>query len=266
MLKAATTRRTQPAPGPMASLDAEADTMRAQLSHLRRELADARRELGERVRAGQHDALTGTPNRSLMADRIERAIAVARRRGTRIAVCFIDLDHFKAINDRLGHAAGDSVLQRLARRLESVVRESDSVGRHGGDEFLVMLADIAQASDAARTAQKLLLAIGEPCPVGEERLQIAVSMGIAIYPDDGEEPALLIARADAAMYRAKRRGDGGFEFHRPETPRRAMADRSLPLSPSSPSPSSPRAAPMAEATRRRSARSDSRGQRVLPDR
>ena len=90
MLKAATTRRTQPAPGPMASLDAEADTMRAQLSHLRRELADARRELGERVLAGQHDALTGTPNRSLMADRIERAIAVARRRGTRIAVCFID--------------------------------------------------------------------------------------------------------------------------------------------------------------------------------
>jgi len=113
-------------------------------------------ELGELARLGQRDPLTNLPNRLLMLDRLESAIATARRRETRIAVLFIDLDHFKRINDTLGHAIGDEALKLTARRLQSAVRDSDTVSRHGGEEFLVLLPDISQAADAVSIAQKLL--------------------------------------------------------------------------------------------------------------
>ena len=168
-------------------------------------------ELEELTNTSQRDVLTGTPNRALMLDRLESAIALARRRGTRAALFFVDVDRFKQINDTLGHAVGDTVLRLVTRRLESVIRDSDTVSRHGGDEFLVLLAEVSSPNDAALIAAKMLLAIAargpEPLPA------LSASVGIAIYPEDGQEAALLIANADAAMYRSKKRGRGGFSFH-----------------------------------------------------
>ncbi len=168
-------------------------------------------ELGELTRTSQRDVLTGTPNRALMLDRVGSAIAMSHRRGTRAALLFVDLDCFKQINDTLGHAVGDSVLRLVTRRLESVIRDSDTVSRHGGDEFLVLLAEVSHPTDAALIAAKMLLAVAEPVP--EPLPALSASIGIAIYPEDGQEAALLIANADAAMYRSKKQGRGGFAFH-----------------------------------------------------
>lgn len=170
-------------------------------------------ELSELARSGQRDPLTNLPNRLLMLDRLENAIAVARRRETRIAVLFIDFDNFKQINDRHGHAIGDLALKLAARRLQSAVRDSDTVSRHGGEEFLVLLPDISQAADAAVIAQKLLAALAAPGRAGDHRLHLSASIGITIYPEDAEDAQTLISRADKAMYRSKRKGPGGFEFY-----------------------------------------------------
>lgn len=169
--------------------------------------------LDELARSSQLDALTDTPNRALMLDRLEGAIALARRHDTRFAVLFIDLDHFKQINDTLGHAAGDEVLRLAALGLASVVRDSDTVSRHGGDEFLVLLAEVAHAPDAALVAAKMLSVLAEPKTVGGHELSLLASIGIAIYPEDGDDATTLIHHADAAMYHAKRHGRGRFEFH-----------------------------------------------------
>ncbi len=171
------------------------------------------RKLRSLAHSGQRDPLTNLPNRLLMLDRLENAIAMARRRETRIAVMFIDLDHFKLINDTLGHAVGDQALQLAARRLQSAVRDSDTVSRHGGEEFIVLLPDVTQAADAALIAQKLLAALAAPGRAGDHRLQLSASIGITMYPEDAEDAQTLITRADAAMYRSKRRGPGGFEFY-----------------------------------------------------
>lgn len=175
--------------------------------------------LDELARNGQRDALTGMPNRALMNDRLDSAITLARRRGTHIAVLFIDLDYFKPINDTLGHPVGDAVLCQVARRLEQVVRDSDTVSRYGGDEFLVLLAEVTQASDAAQIAAKMLASLGEPCHVGDTVLRLSASIGIALFPEDGDDAGTLIDRADVAMYRAKREGGGCFDFHREDTAR-----------------------------------------------
>jgi diguanylate cyclase len=178
----------------------------------------ATHHLDELARSSQRDTLTDTPNRALMLDRLENAISLSRRHVTRFAVLFLDLDQFKHINDTLGHAVGDEVLQLVARRLESVVRASDTVSRHGGDEFLVLIGEVSKASDAAVIAAKILAVLTAPCRVGDHLLRLSASLGIATYPDDGEDAASLVSRADAAMYRSKRRRFGGFEFHREEIP------------------------------------------------
>jgi len=173
----------------------------------------ATRNLVKVVSENQRDVLTNTPNRTLMQDRLESAMALAQRRGTRAAVLFVDLDNFKRINDTLGHAAGDAVLQTLARRLESCVRESDTVSRHGGDEFLVLLSEVSQASDAALIAKKLLLDIVGPIVVEGQTLHTGASLGIAIFPDDSGDADNLIKLADAAMDRSKRSGGGCYTFY-----------------------------------------------------
>jgi diguanylate cyclase (GGDEF)-like protein len=175
--------------------------------------------LDELARSSQRDPLTGMPNRSLMDDRLENAITLARRRGTRIALLFIDLDYFKPINDTLGHPVGDAVLCEVARRLESAVRDSDTVSRYGGDEFLVLLAEVTQASDAAQIAANMLASLAEPCRVEAAVLRLSASIGIAMFPDDGDDGGSLIYRADVAMYRAKREGGGCFDFHREDIAR-----------------------------------------------
>jgi diguanylate cyclase len=190
--------------------------------------------LDELARSSQRDALTDTPNRALMLDRLENAISLARRHVTRLAVLFLDLDQFKHINDTLGHAVGDEVLQLVARRLESVVRASDTVSRHGGDEFLVLIGEVSKASDAAVIAAKILAVLTAPCRVGDHLLRLSASLGIATYPDDGEDAASLVSRADAAMYRSKRRRLGGFEFHREEIPGAAAPEQSRADAPQAP--------------------------------
>ena len=172
--------------------------------------------LDDMAQAAERDPLTQLPNRLLLLDRFSHAIAGAKRHGTQLALLFIDLDAFKPINDTHGHAVGDAVLKHVAACLSATVRSADTVSRHGGDEFLVLLTDVSQPADAALAASKLLAAVGAPFAVGDQRLALTASIGIALYPDDGDAPPALIQRADAAMYRAKRDkrdSRGGFAFH-----------------------------------------------------
>ncbi|MHB1678537.1 MAG: diguanylate cyclase domain-containing protein [Sulfuriferula sp.] len=172
--------------------------------------------LNELTHLSQRDVLTDTPNRALMSDRLENALTMAQRRGTRVAVLFVDLDHFKQINDTLGHTVGDKVLQLVARRLESVVRDSDTVSRQGGDEFLVLLAEVSQLADVTLIAANMLAALAAPSHVDNLVLHLSASLGIAIYPEDGGDAMTLINRADDAMYRSKKQARGNFEFHPPD--------------------------------------------------
>lgn len=165
------------------------------------------------TRSAEQDALTDLPNRQSLLARFTYAIAVAKRTGTQLALLFVDLNNFKQINDTLGHAVGDLALRLAAKRLATAVRESDTVSRHGGDEFLILLTDVSHAADVAQVATKLIAALGRPARVGEHVLRLTASIGISLFPHDGEDTDTLIQRADTAMYRAKRNGVGGFAFH-----------------------------------------------------
>jgi diguanylate cyclase (GGDEF)-like protein/PAS domain S-box-containing protein len=162
----------------------------------------------------EHDALTDLPNRLLLNDRLTRAIALARRYGRRLAVLFLDCDRFKHINDTLGHPIGDHVLRSVSRRLTTCVRESDTVSRHGGDEFLVLLSEVDQPEDAGLIAEKIVSSVAEPHHVGGHELTLTASVGIALYPEDGQDAQSLIMRADTAMYHAKNTGRNRVAFYR----------------------------------------------------
>jgi diguanylate cyclase len=164
-------------------------------------------------RSSELDALTDLPNRQALLSRFTYAIAIARRTGTQLALLFIDLNNFKQINDSLGHAVGDQVLRLAAKRLATAVRQSDTVSRHGGDEFLILLTDVSHPNDVVQVAINLIAALGRPARVGEHVLRLTASIGISLFPQDGEDTETLIQRADAAMYRAKRNGEGGFAFY-----------------------------------------------------
>lgn len=160
----------------------------------------------------QHDFLTGLPNRSLLTERLSRAIGQARRHEKMVALLYIDLDSFKQVNDLQGHATGDQLLQAVAERLAVCVRDTDTVCRQGGDEFVILLTEVDHPEDAGPIAQKLLDAFAVPCKVGNRELHITLSIGISIYPDDGTNPDLLLDNADSAMYRAKANGRNNFQF------------------------------------------------------
>jgi diguanylate cyclase (GGDEF)-like protein len=153
---------------------------------------------------GTLDGLTRLPNRSTLRDRFTQAVASARRQQRHVALLFLDLDDFKQFNDDHGHLFGDQVLCWVAGRLRAAVREVDTVSRHGGDEFLILLTDLAQRGDAQTVADKLVATLGEPVTLDGHQLQVGVSIGVALYPDDGTDFNLLVAHADAAMYAAKR--------------------------------------------------------------
>jgi diguanylate cyclase len=174
--------------------------------------AAANRALALLTKSSDLDSLTELPNRHSLLSRFKYAVALARRTGTQLAILFVDLNDFKQINDTLGHAVGDQVLRLVAKRLATAVRESDTVSRHGGDEFLILLSDISRSTDVIQIATKLIAALARPARVGEHLLRLTASIGISLFPSDGEEIEMLIQRADAAMYRAKR-ADGGFAFH-----------------------------------------------------
>jgi diguanylate cyclase (GGDEF)-like protein/PAS domain S-box-containing protein len=162
-----------------------------------------------------HDPLTGLANRSLLEDRLQQAISGARRERRRVALVFLDLDRFKEINDVFGHHAGDELLKRVAERLQSSVRQTDSVCRHSGDEFIVLLPGIHDAEEAGRIAGKIQNTLRKPYSIAGRDLHVSGSMGIAIYPDDGESADVLIKNADAAMYQSKGTGRDSFEFFSP---------------------------------------------------
>jgi len=169
----------------------------------------------EMTHLAQHDALTGLPNRILLDDRLAQAIALAHRQNRQFAVMFLDLDRFKDINDSLGHAVGDQLLQSVAKRLVADVRSSDTVCRQGGDEFVILLADIEHAKDAAISAQKILATLTVPHRINQLELVVSVSIGIGIYPDDGADAETLIKNADTAMYHAKDGGRNNYRFFEP---------------------------------------------------
>lgn len=163
-----------------------------------------------------HDALTGLPNRSLLHDRIAQAIAAGQRLGHQVGVIFIDLDRFKTINDSLGHSRGDELLQQAGQRLDRLLRKMDTLGRLGGDEFLVVLPILKQQSDGELVAEKILALFEEPFKLADQILSITPSLGLAFYPSDGDTPEALIKNADTAMYRAKARGRNTWQAYSAE--------------------------------------------------
>jgi len=160
-----------------------------------------------------HDPLTDLPNRILFNDRLESALIRAKREGTQIAVLFLDLDRFKNVNDSLGHPIGDILLRKAAERIKQMVREQDTVARLGGDEFIIIINDVRDPQDVAILAQKLMEAFHPPIRVKEHELHLTVSMGISLFPGDGQDTATLIKNADAAMYRAKEEGRNDYQFY-----------------------------------------------------
>ena len=176
-----------------------------------------RKDMDARVRfLAHHDLLTGLPNRTLFQDRLQQAIVSAKRLQSRIALLFIDLDRFKSINDSFGHRAGDMLLQTVAARLRSCVRETDTVCRHSGDEYLIVLSALHDPSEAALVASKVVQTFDQPFRLESQELSISASVGISVYPDDGQTMEDLIRNADAAMYLSKRNGRNRFEFFTPE--------------------------------------------------
>ncbi|WP_293262115.1 EAL domain-containing protein [Oryzomicrobium sp.] len=163
----------------------------------------------------EHDFLTGLPNRTLFADRLGQAISRAGRHGQRLAVLHIDLDRFKAVNDSLGHGAGDRLLQETAQRICTCVRSSDTVCRQGGDEFLILLEEVGDADAAARVAVHLIQAISRSCAIDGQQVIVTPSIGIAMYPEDGATVETLVSCADMAMYYSKGRGRNAFHFFAP---------------------------------------------------
>jgi len=177
------------------------------------ELEQVKSHVGELTRSSQRDALTDTPNRTLMLDRISRSISYARRHDRQLALIFLDLDHFKQINDNLGHQTGDDVLKLVTRRLSHVLRDSDTISRHGGDEFLILLSAIDSDEAVAAIAEKILKALAAPVIFAEKPVKIRASLGIAFYPAHGTDAQVLIQAADDAMYQSKRRGGSCFSIY-----------------------------------------------------
>ena len=174
-----------------------------------------------------HDTLTGLPNRTLFRELARAAVASAERDGGKLALLFIDLDRFKAVNDTHGHAAGDALLITLGQRLREAVRASDVVCRHSGDEFIVLLHDASQWDEVAATADRLLAAMEQPALVQGRELAVAASIGVALYPDDATDPDTLVRYADTAMYAAKNLGRARYSFFRAEFNSQLLATQQL---------------------------------------
>jgi diguanylate cyclase (GGDEF)-like protein/PAS domain S-box-containing protein len=217
-------RRTAELDRANAALRALSESLEATVRSRTEELEVSRARLAHDA---QHDGLTGLPNRVRLEERLERALLAARRNGGRLAVMFLDLDGFKEVNDRHGHAVGDAALRQIAERLQEQLRPQDMLARLGGDEFVVLIDDLdhgaseeqgdagdvlPEAVAAAELAARLLQALGEPIDVSGEPLRLSLSIGVTLFPEDGSDAVTLQRRADAAMYRAKGGGGNRVEF------------------------------------------------------
>jgi diguanylate cyclase (GGDEF)-like protein/PAS domain S-box-containing protein len=192
-----------------------------------RDVSAARVMALQMAHSAQHDFLTGLPNRMLVNDRVNQAIALAERHMTKVAVLFLDLDGFKHINDSLGHAIGDKLLQSVTKRLLSCVRGADTVSRQGGDEFVVLLSEAQQLEDAAVAARRMLDAVAQAHPIDLHDLHVTASIGVSMYPDDGQDAETLIKNADTAMYQAKENGRQSYRFFKPAMNVRAVERQSI---------------------------------------
>jgi diguanylate cyclase (GGDEF)-like protein/PAS domain S-box-containing protein len=192
-----------------------------------RDVSAARAMALQMAHSAQHDFLTGLPNRMLVEDRIAQSTILAGRHLAKLAVLFLDLDGFKHINDSLGHAIGDKLLKSVAGRLVDCVRASDTVSRQGGDEFVVLLSEVAQADDAAISARRILMMLTAPHSIDGRDLHVTASIGVSVYPDDGLDAETLIKNADTAMYQAKENGRQGYQFFKPTMNVRAVERQSI---------------------------------------
>ena len=200
------------------SIQASAETVSSINAGLTRGIAEDKKLMRKLVRSNTkrkaigrlalHDSLTGLPNRMLFDDRLRQVLAQAARHGRGVAVMFIDLDNFKAINDSYGHDVGDAVLRDVALRLQASMRAEDTVSRRGGDEFLCIMMEARGEPDIAKVAAKIVQVISAETEVGDDKLTVKPSVGIAVYPRDGEAASALVTNADTAMYRAKRAREG----------------------------------------------------------
>jgi diguanylate cyclase (GGDEF)-like protein len=179
----------------LATICIEHHQMTCQLSHLVR-----------------HDRLTGLPNRLMLEDRMHQALALARRSGNKVSVMVLDIDKFKSINDTMGHQAGDHLLQQFAQRLSGVLRETDTMARIGGDEFVIVLPELTAKEAAAVVARKLIDSLAQPFAYGDRCIRATTSIGIALFPNDGDDAVTIQKRADEALYRVKEQGRNGFSF------------------------------------------------------
>jgi diguanylate cyclase (GGDEF)-like protein/PAS domain S-box-containing protein len=191
------------------------------------DVTQARAMTQKMAHLAQFDFLTDLPNRLLLEDRLSQAISVARRHHQSLAVLFVDVDRFKHVNDSLGHLVGDKLLLSIAQRLVATVRGSDTISRQGGDEFVILLSSVAHAADAALSAQKILSAAQLPYRIDEHALQITLSVGISIFPDDGPDAETLVKNADIAMLSAKDNGRNNYQFFRAAMNERALERQSI---------------------------------------
>jgi diguanylate cyclase (GGDEF)-like protein/PAS domain S-box-containing protein len=191
------------------------------------DITERKRAEAQVYQLAHYDSLTGLPNRALLRDRLGQAMHDARRRNAKLAVMYLDLDRFKNVNDSLGHETGDKLLKAVSMRLRECMRDSDTISRQGGDEFLLILRDVSDAPSVARVAEKLQEAVAKPVRIGEYELHVTPSIGISIFPDDASDIDDLIRNADAAMYHAKENGRFNFQFFTPEMNTRAYERLSL---------------------------------------
>jgi diguanylate cyclase (GGDEF)-like protein/PAS domain S-box-containing protein len=192
-----------------------------------RDVSAARAMALQMTHSAQHDFLTGLPNRMLLNDRVNQAIALAPRHHKKVGVLFLDLDGFKHINDSLGHPTGDKLLQSIAKRLVDCVRNSDTVSRQGGDEFVVLLSEMEHSENAAVTAARMLQSVSEPHSIDQHDLHVTTSIGVSVYPDDGLDAETLIKNADTAMYQAKENGRQSYQFFKSAMNVRAVERQSI---------------------------------------